>query len=393
MRVRYDRRQGEVTVSEKRWKKVSEGLYRRGSCLAIDFHAHGRRVYKRLGPVTVTTARGILAELRGNLARRIAGVRDLPVTQTVEDVLGARLEDRKVRVDVKTYVRYGEHSRRLIPFFAKADLRTISIEDITRYQRERLKSGASAKTINNETTFLRSALRGSVRAGKLDRDPLEGMEKLPETEPDEYVKIFADSEIERMRAAAPAWFGRFILIALKTACRAGELATLRLSDVDLAAHTLTFRSTTVKGRRGKRKTRVVPLVPSILGTVEKQVEEADRRGSDFLFSAPRDASRPVMIHTVSEAWSQTRRKAGLRGRLHDLRHTAITRMISAGLDAIIVRRIVGHTSTRMIDQRYSHMVPTDAAAALRGLDAGEMSRTIPAPLQIEGGKEEVKSVH
>jgi integrase len=65
-------------------------------------------------------------------------------------------------------------------------------------------------------------------------------------------------------------------------------------------------------------------------------------------------------------------RAGITKRVHThlLRHSFITNALRAGMNPLILARIAGHSSLRMIDQVYSHLNTTDTyEAMLRMLNA------------------------
>jgi len=55
-------------------------------------------------------------------------------------------------------------------------------------------------------------------------------------------------------------------------------------------------------------------------------------------------------------------------RFHDLRHTAATLMLTAGVNPKVVSEMLGHTSVGITLDRYSHAMPTMQAEAVRRLD-------------------------
>jgi integrase len=55
-------------------------------------------------------------------------------------------------------------------------------------------------------------------------------------------------------------------------------------------------------------------------------------------------------------------------RFHDLRHTAATLMLTAGVNPKVVSEMLGHTSVAITLDRYSHVMPTMQAEAVRRLD-------------------------
>ena len=55
-------------------------------------------------------------------------------------------------------------------------------------------------------------------------------------------------------------------------------------------------------------------------------------------------------------------------RFHDLRHTAATLMLNAGVNPKVVSEMLGHTSVAITLDRYSHVIPTLQEDAVRRLD-------------------------
>lgn len=369
-------------VSKDRWERIAEGIYRRGSSIRLEIMVHGRRVRRRLGRVTLTEARRIAGEVRGELARRSAGLGAEPSPVTVERLLEARLEDRAMRVAPSTLVRMKEHVRRLLPHLGGIQARSLCAEDLRRYQLRRRNEGASPATINREVCLLGAAIRAAVHQGRLERDPLAGVEwRLPEPEAGSAARVLSREEVERIRAASAPWFGRFVAVAAAIGCRAGELATAQVEDVDLGHRRITFRAEETKGRRGRRRPREVHLPAEALGVVREAVEAARSVGSPYLFPAPRDTGRPIGTDGVSQAWRRAIRQACLpHARLHDLRHSFITRLVRRGVSPTIIRRIVGHASTQMIDQRYAHLAPDEVAAAALEADGGRGPSSAPSLL-------------
>lgn len=52
---------------------------------------------------------------------------------------------------------------------------------------------------------------------------------------------------------------------------------------------------------------------------------------------------------------------------HELRHTAASTWIAAGMDLILVARQLGHSDTRMVERHYGHLCPDAAAARFRSI--------------------------
>jgi integrase len=78
------------------------------------------------------------------------------------------------------------------------------------------------------------------------------------------------------------------------------------------------------------------------------------------------------IKIVKTTWASSLRRAGIRHfRFHDLRHTANTRMMLAGVMQEVRREILGHTSRRSrdVNDRYTQIELPEKRDAIRKLEA------------------------
>ena len=82
----------------------------------------------------------------------------------------------------------------------------------------------------------------------------------------------------------------------------------------------------------------------------------DTRPEYFLFPfgkpTPNDPARPIT--DITGSWEALRKRAGVQCRLHDLRHTAATKMAEAGVPESTMLSLMGHMSRAMME-RYSHI--------------------------------------
>lgn len=146
----------------------------------------------------------------------------------------------------------------------------------------------------------------------------------------------------------------YILAALQTGARRGELLNLRWADVDLKARRLTFRVT----KNGEART--VPMTDTL---------------REALLALPRPLDTEAHVFPEREPQVLTRRFARLAGRLglknlrfHDLRHDAASTLTMAGVPQRTVMAILGHRDPRMT-MRYQHVSPDHLREAVQALDA------------------------
>jgi hypothetical protein len=93
---------------------------------------------------------------------------------------------------------------------------------------------------------------------------------------------------------------------------------------------------------------------------------ADRRNHGPVFTYGGDA-----IKVIKTTWASSLRRAGIRHfRFHDLRHTANTRMMLAGVLQEVRREIIGHSSQRSrdVNDRYTQIELPEKREAIRKLE-------------------------
>jgi integrase len=106
----------------------------------------------------------------------------------------------------------------------------------------------------------------------------------------------------------------------------------------------------------------VPLSPPALALL---VEMQKTAAGPFLFPG-QTAGRPLV--EIKRFWAATCRQAQIDGvRLHDLRHTYASVLVSAGMSLPIIGALLGH-SQAATTQRYAHLMddPLRQATAIAG---------------------------
>src|ERR1039458_1937759 len=71
---------------------------------------------------------------------------------------------------------------------------------------------------------------------------------------------------------------------------------------------------------------------------------------------------------MKTAWNSIRKEAKVSCRLHDLRHTALTKMAEAGVPESTMLALAGHMSRAMLE-RYSHIRMAAKREAVESLAA------------------------
>jgi integrase len=121
-----------------------------------------------------------------------------------------------------------------------------------------------------------------------------------------------------------------IITALDTAMRKGELLKLKWKDVNLPMRVITIKAMNSKTAR-----------PREIGMTQRVFEEFTRLWE----ISPRDVNLLVFgVTDIKKSFAAACDDSEIKDlRFHDLRHTAITRMVSVGLPPMEIMKVSGHT--------------------------------------------------
>jgi integrase len=164
--------------------------------------------------------------------------------------------------------------------------------------------------------------------------------------PDEQAALLAAYDKGRRRSVRP-----LIELLLITGARLGEALALRWEDT--AGGYLRFIDT----KNGKpRRLPMTAQMAAVLALVP-------RRDATFVFVSGRTGTRYTRILTGFKAALKDAGIAPAGVVIHTLRHTALSRMMDAGLDVRTIMEISGHSSLAMLE-RYTHPTEQRKAEAL-----------------------------
>ena len=215
------------------------------------------------------------------------------------------------------------------------------------------------------------------------------------------------------------------MLALNTGMRYSEIRLLRWRQVDFAAKMLTVG----KSKSPTGTGRAIPLNSRILSVLEMWAARfPGRQPAHFVFASEKygaagqtdtfgftaglviydkDPTRP--IGDWKEAWEKAKQRAGailsgkgeeeesepLQCRFHDLRHTAVTRLLEAGIPYPVVASIMGWSrgdGDSHVEALWTHRKPCSARCGRRTQRSGN-SRRVPQKVpKVIGGRKWIYSV-
>ncbi|MCL4371128.1 MAG: site-specific integrase [Chloroflexi bacterium] len=287
-------------------------------------------------------------------------------------------------VRLTTYLSYEGHVRRhVVPELGCVPLQKLSPAHLNAFYAKLAQPGKgralSPASVRRVHATLHRSLRDAVRWSLLARSPADGADPpRPGSSPE--MKVWQAEEVKRFLLSQeetreyPLW-----LLFATTGMRRGEALGLLWKDLDLTSGRLSVTRTRVlagceviasapKTQRGRR---LIILDPVTAATLRKyhslREDEARERGeelpdTDCVFAHA--SGRPYHPERVSRLFKRLVKEAGLpRIRLHDLRHSYATVALAAQVHPRVVSERLGHASTAITMDVYSHCLPALAEEA------------------------------
>ena len=230
-----------------------------------------------------------------------------------------------------------------------------------------------ATSLRRVHACLSSALNSAVKRRLIPYNPALHVE-LPPLEPHRPTPWTAEQCRTFLQSSRADRLAAMYHLVLVTGLRRGEVVGLRWQDVDLDRGFLHVvqQITDVRGRRTvgtpktKRGSRVIPLDPATVRLLADhraaQAAERDAWGeawADTGLVFTREDGAVLRPESVLDHFRELTRAAGLPViRLHDLRHTNATLALEAGIGIKVVSERLGHSTTAITQDIYTHVTPT-----------------------------------
>lgn len=212
-------------------------------------------------------------------------------------------------------------------------------------------------TIRNYFHVLSSLFGWLVREGILDESPTDRV-KVPRSRR-KVIKALTAAQVGQLLAACDKGYvgvrnKAMISVLVDCGLRLGELIGLRMNDVDLDAQTLKMAGKTGerKARFGSATTNALKAYIQVRGVVGDEARLwTIKRGSPLTAN-----SFQVSIRKLSD-------KVGFHVHVHLLRHSFATLYLRNGGDALMLQRLLGHTTLGMTERYVQAIGMEDAMAS------------------------------
>lgn len=245
----------------------------------------------------------------------------------------------------------------LVPEFGNKTINTITSHQIDLWQSKRLRD-VSPSTVQRQKTILNAILNMALRDELLDINPINKSQsiKIPEHQP-RYLNKGELNRLLELSVEVNDWLQDFILLAVSTGLRRGELLSLRWKEVhikDTGEVYLRFNS----GKTGK--VRIVPCTSIAVGVIDR-CRSGVKSSEDRLFD--------YSVSALNSSWSKLKRLSGISDvRIQDLRVTCASYAANEGIPIKTLASIMGHSTTRMLEKHYVGVADSEIMRASSIID-------------------------
>ena len=298
--------------------------------------------------------------------------------------------------EISPHHRGNYHSvlQRLIRFASDRGIETVAdvTEEIAQaFLSYNWKRGISAKTYNSNLDVLKRVFRLLCK----DQNPFAEFKKKPGVT--EMRQAFTVEQLKQLWATlqSPDFhmlhkeeMAVLYKLALYTGARCGDLCLLKWSAVDLEHRLVRFIPH--KTANSSRKRVEIPMSDVLYSTLSEwprtgeyvlpQVADRYKRNPSGISSDTKKLIEAAGFRAVDGGESRRIRKVSRLG-FHAFRHSYVSMLINSGVNPLVVRDLVGHTTVDMT-ARYAHVAMDTKIKAVEALPifSGERSPIQSSPL-------------
>jgi integrase len=322
-----------------------------------------RHTIERYPVLSVEAAREEARALRGNVRKGedpAEQKRHLKIEPTFTELTERYLETVAAKKRAGSLRNDRGHIRHLLPRWGTRQVKAITQRDVEKLHSD---SKATPYHANRMLALLSKMFNLAVEWGWCARNPVEGIKKFDEDKRERWLTV---DELTKLSKALDAYSDQnaanVIRLLLLTGAREGEALKADWSQFDMKRGIWTKPSHHTK----QKKIEHVPLSKAAIALLHKM--KPKESGPLFPGAGANGSSRV----TLRRPWKQVCRAAGLANavevkgkrrmitrykptlRIHDLRHTYASHLVSNGVSLHIVGKLLGHTQASTT-QRYAHV--------------------------------------
>ena len=282
----------------------------------------------------------------------------------------------KSHLKPKTLAGYESNLRaHILPAFGDHQLRHVERMAVEEWVADLQGRGLGPSGVRQARQVLTSMMLLAVETGYLVVNPVTGVRTARQPEPE--MLFLTAEEVECFAGAIREPYSTLVYLLANGGPRWGEAAALRhrrfhllRSRIEVAKSVSEVGGQLHFGSTKTNRTRMV-VVPQFLRDLlaEHLARELGDDPDALVFKSPQ--GQPLRnTNFRRQVWYRAVADAGLPDglRIHDLRHTCASLLISQGAPPKAIQAHLGHSSISVTMDRYGHLFPSDMEAPAVALD-------------------------
>lgn len=291
-----------------------------------------------------------------------------------DDIYSKYMEYEKARVKESSFYDIQAKFKLITPYFHGKCMTSITPADIMDWQNSL--SGYSYQYKSRLRTHLNSLFKFAYRYYNVP-NIAEKAEGFRNTEPKKEMQVWTKDEFQMFYDSCHGLRDKaFFKLLYVTGCRKGEALALTWNDIDFEKRTMrinknittktfdgTYKVTTPKNLSSNRTVDLTSSLCELLNEYQQTVKP--KSDNEFVFGG----DRPMPTTSVDHAFERAIARAGVKKiRIHDLRHSCASLLISEGVSIVAVSKRLGHSNIEQTLNTYSHMMPSDSERIIKILE-------------------------
>ena len=313
------------------------------------------------------------------------------------DVAEKWFEDEKMYLKPASFQRKkSTYENHVAPVFENIPIEEITYEDVQDFIDKMSKNGFSYSSVKKVYEVINSCIRYYRKKRQVYFDPCEGV-RIPTVNKKDIsdFRFFNEQEIALIEKEASRTYttgkkvyrlGEAILVLLYTGMRAGELLALEWSDIDYENNIISitkdailisdpsktknkYKTVIQQTPKTKKSRRTIPMSNKAKNAL---LELSKVTGNDKYIMTT-STGEHVKLFSVDKMFVKILRNAGIISEdescgVHTLRHTFASVLFKNDVDIKVISEILGHSSTKITEDIYIHLIQQQKAKAIQIFD-------------------------
>lgn len=300
------------------------------------------------GMITAEQAREEAKKILGDVAKGEDPSKDHQKAKQKPTLLQLKSEYLEVYAKSNKKPRSYQEDEKMLKNIILPALGSKRLEEITMHDIQSLHHGLrdTPYMANRVRALLSKMFNLAVQWGWLTVNSVDGVQKYQEHKRDRWL---SNTELQTLCDVLETYHNQStanaIRVLIMTGSRRNEVLGATWDQFDLEKGVWTKPAHTTK----QKKMAHLPLSSQTITLLKSMKGQS----TDLHLFPGKIADQP--LQDIKKAWKTIREKAGLpEVRLHDLRHTHASHLVSSGLSLSIVGKLLGHTQASTT-QRYAHL--------------------------------------